>query len=61
MVKNYKMDGLSKSEGVKKATNNPILIIRLIQLLVKASKDKIVSNHYDFYKEVNHGTREAHI
>ena len=35
--------------------------IRLIQLSVKPWNNKIVSNHYDFYKEVNHGTREAHI
>ena len=35
--------------------------IRLIQLSVKPWNNKIVSNHYDFYKEVNHGTREAYI
>jgi len=27
------------------------MIIRLMQLLVKASEDKIVSKHYDLYKE----------
>ncbi len=35
--------------------------IRLIQLSVKPWNNKIVNNHYDFYKEVNHGTREAYI
>ena len=29
-----------------------------MQLTVKPWNNKIVSNHYDFYKEVNHGTRE---